>query len=82
MILHRTYNQVIQWLEVVFVVINGTGKDRIGKNGRSKKRTRKDRLCAFWDFLLLFSGISTASNLTRTRGRTVLNRGLFLFRKR
>jgi len=38
------------------------------------------RLRAFWDFLVLFSGISTASNLTRTRRQRVFRRGLFLFR--
>ena len=43
--------------------------------------TRKSFLRAFWDFFVLFSGISTASNLTRTQGRPVKNRGLFLFRK-
>jgi len=36
---------------------------------------------AFWDFFVLFSGISTASNLTRTQTQPVANRGLFLFRK-
>jgi hypothetical protein len=35
---------------------------------------------AFLDFFVLFSGISTASNLTRTQGRPVRTRGLFLFR--
>jgi hypothetical protein len=35
---------------------------------------------AFWDFLVLFSGISTASNLSRTQRRPVRRRGLFLFR--
>jgi hypothetical protein len=42
---------------------------------------RKSFLRAFWDFFVLFSGISTASNLSRTQGRPVSNRGLFLFRK-
>jgi hypothetical protein len=37
---------------------------------------------AFLDFFILFSGISTASNLSRTRGTPVRGRGLFLFRKR
>jgi len=37
---------------------------------------------AFLDFFILFSGISTASNLARTQGRPLLTRGLFLFRKR
>lgn len=39
------------------------------------------RLRAFWDFFVLFSGISTASNLSRTRKDPVRRRGLFLFRK-
>jgi len=41
----------------------------------------KGRLKAFIDFLILFSGISTASNLARTQGRALLTRGVFLFRK-
>lgn len=36
---------------------------------------------AFWDFFILFSGISTASNLSRTRKTPVRGRGLFLFRR-
>jgi hypothetical protein len=35
---------------------------------------------AFWDWFVLFSGISTASNLSRTRPDPVRRRGLFLFR--
>lgn len=35
----------------------------------------------FWDWFVLFSGISTASNLSRTRRTPVVGRGLFLFRK-
>lgn len=42
----------------------------------------KDDLCAFWDFFVLFSGISTASNLSRTRKDRIQTRGLFLFRPR
>ena len=41
---------------------------------------RKGILRAFWDFFVLFSGISTASNLSRTQGRPVRSRGLFLYR--
>ncbi len=41
-----------------------------------------NRLRAFFDFLILFSGISTASNLARTQGRRLLTRGIFLFRTR
>jgi hypothetical protein len=36
---------------------------------------------AFLDFFILFSGVSTASNLARTQGRPLRTRGLFLFRK-
>jgi hypothetical protein len=35
---------------------------------------------AFWDWFVLFSGISTASNLSRTRLDPVRRRGVFLFR--
>ena len=41
---------------------------------------KKNRLQAFWDFFVLFSGISTASNLSRTQRRPVKANGLFLFR--
>jgi hypothetical protein len=43
---------------------------------------RKNFLRAFWDYFVLFSGISTASNLSRTQQRPVSNRGFFLFRRR
>lgn len=43
---------------------------------------KKNFLRAFWDFFVLFSGISTASNLSRTQPRPVRNRGLFLFRSK
>jgi hypothetical protein len=43
--------------------------------------TLHERLRAFWDFFVLFSGISTASNLSRTRREPIVNRGLFLFRQ-
>ena len=42
--------------------------------------SKKNPFRAFWDFFVLFSGISTASNLTRTQPRPVRGRGLFLFR--
>jgi hypothetical protein len=42
----------------------------------------KERLRSFWDFLILFSGISTARNLSRTRKDPIQRRGLFLFRRR
>jgi hypothetical protein len=42
---------------------------------------KKSFFRAFWDFFVLFSGVSTAANLTRTQGRPVQSRGLFLFRK-
>jgi len=37
---------------------------------------------AFLDFFVLFSGVSTASNLARTQGRALGTRGIFLFRRR
>jgi hypothetical protein len=36
---------------------------------------------AFWDWFVLFTGISTASNISRTRREPVQQRGIFLFRK-
>ena len=42
---------------------------------------RKGFWRAFLGWLVLFSGISTPSNLARTRGISVRERGLFLFRK-
>lgn len=45
------------------------------------QKDRKGFLRAFWDFLVLFIGISTASNLSRTRRKRVERRGFFLFRR-
>jgi hypothetical protein len=42
---------------------------------------RKGMFSAFWDFFVLFSGISTASNLARTQGRSLRTGKLFLFRR-
>jgi hypothetical protein len=42
---------------------------------------RKGFVRAFLDFFILFSGISTASNLARTQGRPLRKRGIFLFRR-
>jgi len=42
---------------------------------------KKSYLRAFLDFFVLFGGVSTKSNLSRTRRTPVLGRGLFLFRK-
>lgn len=42
----------------------------------------REQLRAFWDFFVLFSGISTARNLSRTRKEPVRRRGLFLFRSK
>jgi hypothetical protein len=47
-----------------------------------EQKSFRERIRAFWDFLVLFSGISTASNLSRTRKDPVQQRGLFLFRRR
>jgi hypothetical protein len=50
------------------------------KSGESAAAPARNGLRAFWDFLVLFSGISTASNLSRTRKDPIQSRGLFLFR--
>jgi hypothetical protein len=42
---------------------------------------KKSLFRAFLDFFVLFSGVSTASNLSRTRKTPVTGRGLFLFRR-
>jgi len=42
---------------------------------------RKGFFRTFWDFFVLFSGISTASNLERTQGRALRTGGVFLFRR-
>jgi len=44
-------------------------------------KSRKGFVRAFLDFFVLFSGISTASNLARTQGRPLRTRGIFLFRR-
>jgi hypothetical protein len=46
------------------------------------KPMRKGLFSAFIDFFVLFSGISTKSNLERTQRRPLLSRGLFLFRNK
>jgi hypothetical protein len=48
---------------------------------RMTENEKKGFFRAFWDFFVLFSGISTASNLSRTRKMPVRGRGLFLFRR-
>jgi hypothetical protein len=45
-------------------------------------KRKKSFFRAFLDFFILFSGVSTASNLARTQGRALLTRGIFLFRPR
>ena len=47
----------------------------------TERPARKGFFRTFWDFFVLFSGISTQSNLSRTRREPVQSRGLFLFRK-
>jgi hypothetical protein len=47
----------------------------------SPAKPKKGFFRAFWDFFVLFSGISTKSNLSRTRRDPVQSRGIFLFRK-
>jgi hypothetical protein len=49
---------------------------------QTEQKSLGERFRAFWDFLILFSGISTARNLSRTRKEPIQQRGLFLFRRR
>ena len=51
-------------------------------NTNTPDKSDKNLFRAFWDWFVLFSGISTASNLSRTRPDPVQQRGLFLFRKK
>jgi hypothetical protein len=44
-------------------------------------KSEKGFVRAFLDFFVLFSGISTASNLARTQRRPPRARGIFLFRR-
>jgi hypothetical protein len=45
------------------------------------EETKRSFWRAFLDFFVLFSGVSTASNLERTQGRPLRSRGIFLFRR-
>jgi hypothetical protein len=51
-------------------------------NENTENPARKGFLRAFLDFFVLFSGVSTKSNLERTQRRPLLSRGLFLFRSK
>jgi hypothetical protein len=49
---------------------------------KTDKTAPKNLFRAFLDFFVLFSGISTKSNLERTQRRPLMSRGLFLFRSK
>jgi hypothetical protein len=49
---------------------------------KTERPAHKGPFRAFLDFFILFSGISTKSNLERTQRRPLLTRGLFLFRSK
>jgi len=51
-------------------------------NQNTERPARKGPFRAFLDFFILFSGISTKSNLERTQRRPLFSRGLFLFRSK
>lgn len=44
-------------------------------------KSKKSFFRAFLDLFILFSGVSTASNLARVQGRPLRTRGIFLFRR-
>ena len=48
----------------------------------TERPARKGFLRAFLDFFVLFSGVSTKSNLERTQRRPLTAQGLFLFRRK
>jgi len=54
----------------------------MNKSENTGRTARKSPLRAFLDFFVLFSGISTRSNLERTQRRPLISRGLFLFRRK
>jgi len=54
---------------------------RIKGSSQIAMKCRKGFIRAFLDFFVLFSGVSTASNLARTQGRPLRTRGIFLFRR-
>jgi hypothetical protein len=63
-------------------VSKGAGLNAIAREGDPMADGEtKGWFRAFWDFFVLFSGISTASNLARAQGRQLRTRGVFLFRK-
>jgi hypothetical protein len=66
----------------VVLLIEWKGSRRIisGFWAMADKTTKRSFWRAFVDFFVLFSGISTASNLERTQGRPLWTRGIFLFR--
>ncbi|MGP8252107.1 MAG: hypothetical protein ACLQHF_08740 [Terracidiphilus sp.] len=49
---------------------------------QTDKPAQKSLFRAFLDFFILFSGVSTKSNLERTQRRPFIHRGLFLFRSK
>jgi hypothetical protein len=49
---------------------------------KTEKPARKGFFRAFLDFFVLFSGVSTKSNLERIQRRPLFYRGLFLFRSK
>ena len=51
-------------------------------NQKTEKPARNGLFRAFLDFFILFSGVSTKSNLERTQRRPLFSRGLFLFRSK
>ena len=73
----RARRTVAQKLRIVLVPAESYRLTQVRKMAFEKGFWR-----AFLDFFVLFSGISTASNLSRTRPAPVRRRGMFLFRKK
>lgn len=58
------------------------GQPAMESSQTAEKTARKGAFRAFLDFFVLFSGVSTKSNLERTQRRPLINRGVFLFRSK
>jgi len=81
-ILHRNLF-IASPTKVLLVSNKQTGERRVTDADQTiEKSDAKSAFRAFLDFFVLFSGISTRSNLERTQRRPLSQKGVFLFRGR
>jgi hypothetical protein len=79
---HRSLSKIVQPVLYVASPTNVVAILHLEGSPFMKNTRRKELFRAFLDFFVLFSGISTASNLARTQGRPLRTRGVFLFRSK